>query len=507
MKKSVLKAIVVISLVLTSCIKDDLEKLQKTNWEPEFAFSLVNTRFEIDRIIKKFETSGFLTSDSQDVITVVYNGQVFSVMADKLFSFDDFTIPLAQAQQAGGIPVSQGNYLLKSIDFDQCNLLVEVEDDVAEDIRVTLNMPKTTLNSVPFSKTFIVKYKGGSALAGDTFFDLGKYHMDLTDQSGTRNRLSMNYTAVKVSDGTPVTLNQIDVTFRNISFLYFDGYLGKFKLGEHLDSIRISMFENFKSGSITLEDPKFRLDIFNSFGIPVHLSFGNFSGSGQGGSSALTGDAITNGVDVNSPSAGGQSAETHKQIDTSNSNISDFLTLSPNSLKFSFNLDANSNNDTNAVNFVRKTSELKCDLALNIPMKGSFDSVIIEDIYEFKSQNLENVNSATFKLATNNAFPLGIYVQIYFLDKSLHVLDSLMQDNSTIFKEAVADANGFSIAPSYEESYFTIGLERFGTIREKAKNLKIKVMLNTHEAKKRSIKITDRDYFDIRLAMRAELKL
>lgn len=267
------------------------------------------------------------------------------------------------------------------------------------------------------------------------------------------------------------------------------------------------MFDNFKSGSILLEDPKFQLDIINGFGLPIHMTFGNFDGSGHGGSSQLSGSAIDDGLDLNTPSGGGAPpGQTSKTIDSSNSNIKDFLRISPSSLKFSFNLEGNSNNDTNTYNFIDKNSSLSGDISLSIPLKGSFDHVVIEDVYDFDTGELKNVNYATFKLTTNNSFPVGIYVQIYFLDKDSLVLDSLIEDNDAIFKEAIVDANGFSIAPVYEESFFSLGANRFGAIRDKAVNLKIRVMLLTSDSDKTTIKITSDNYFDIKLGLRAEMK-
>jgi hypothetical protein len=176
-------------------------------------------------------------------------------------------------------------------------------------------------------------------------------------------------------------------------------------------------------------------------------------------------------------------------------------------LNFSVDVEGNSNNDTTAYNFVNNTSEIEGNILLNIPLKGSLDSVIIEDIYDFQHEEIKSLEFATFKLVTNNFFPAGIYIQIYFLDKDKNTLDSLIEDNEALFREAITDAKGFSTKPVYEESYFTIGRQRFKPISDRADFLKIKVMLLTDDAKKKNVKFSADNYFDFKLGVKAAFNI
>ena len=87
--------IMILLMFIPSCIKDDMDNLTNDNWKPELALPLINSRFGIDRIISKFETDGFLTTDEQDVVTIVYQGKLFEYKATDLFKLEDVSFDLA----------------------------------------------------------------------------------------------------------------------------------------------------------------------------------------------------------------------------------------------------------------------------------------------------------------------------------------------------------------------------------------------------------------------------
>jgi len=493
----------ILVLFISSCIRDDLDKLQAGSWNPEFAIPLVDTRIGVDRLLNKFEGDGFLTTDAENVVVVVYKGTLFEIRADELFDLNDFSIDLAALQNSGIVDFPSPQYLLQTVDLEQGTLKIHIEEDTQEDVRVTLNMPKSIKNGLPFKESFTVKYSGGTGSIFDTIFDIRDYRSDLTGNGNENNKLQINYEANKVSNNDSVLIDIFQITFQDLSFSFIDGYLGNLNIATGKDSIVLDVFKNFKSGRIILEDPKFNIDIENSFGFPLHMSFGNFEGSGNGKNSQLDGDIVNNGINVGASDSDGSSKNTKETIDNSNSNISQFLEITPDALKFDFNLEANADNDTTVYNFVSNTSSLVGKIDLNIPLKGSLDSVIIEDIFTLEKQDLENLERATFKLVTDNSFPVGLYVQIYFLDQDEIILDSLIETNSAIFREAITNAEGFSISTVREESFFTIGEARFASIREYAIKLKIRVMLLSDEADKKTIKITNENYFDLKLGVRA----
>ena len=489
------------ALFLLSCVADDFRTLKKNPWEPELAFPLTDSHFDVKRVFSKAFEDGTLITGSDGLITMVYSGELFHVKADQLIEFQDFSIDLAVAQ--GELPfIGQGGMLLKNLDVDRGILQIHIEDKLNQDARVEINMPRTTKNGIPFSEQFTVKYKGATNTVFDTIYLLNGYHFDLTGPDGQQsNSININYTAEGLKDGLPIQLDVFNATFKDLSFNFLDGYLGKLNLGSYNDSMQISIWENFKSGSIILEDPRINFTIDNSFGLPVKLTINNFTGSGVGGSSNLGGDAVDNGIDVGAPTDTTSPVITTEEINSGNSNLTNFLSITPLSINYKLELEANSENDTTAYNFVSSTSELIGNLDLELPLKGRLDSVVFENTFDLDLGDASKVDLAIFKLYTENFFPLGIYMQVYFLNESGQVFDSLLLDNSTIFKQAVTDDKGFSKLPSVDENYFALGAERFPFVREFGKFMKVRAMLLTDASSTKSVKIRDDNYLDVKIGV------
>ncbi|MEQ8325115.1 MAG: hypothetical protein RIC15_12100 [Vicingaceae bacterium] len=494
-----LNSIVLLLVVfLVSCIADDLEKLKKTQWTPELALPLIDSRFDVSRVFSRAFEDGALLSGSDGLITMVYSGELFRLKADEFISFQDFEIDLALAQ--GELPFINKGMLLKHLDFDKGILEVHIEEALIQDVLVTINMPRSTKNGIPFKETFVMHYKGQSSTIFDTIFFLDGYSFDLTGPGGQQsNQININYEAISVNGGQVVDLDVCRLKFRDLSFLFLDGYLGKLDLGSYNDSLDLTIFENFKSGSIILEDPKINFRVDNSFGFPISLTFNNFSGSGVGGNSNLDGDIIDNGIDVGSPVDTTNSIVTTEEINSGNSNIGNFLSITPNSINFDLNLEANTSNDSTELNFASKNSEVVGFIDLELPLKGRLDSVIFENVLDLDLGEAQNANSAIFKLHAENFFPIGVYMQVYFLNDRQEIIDSLILDGSTIFKEAVTDKAGFSVVPSIEESYFSIISGRFDIIKNLGKYIRIRAMLLTDQSATKSIKIRDNNYLDIKI--------
>lgn len=494
-------------LFLSACIADDLSKLQNPSWEPEVALPLVDSRFGIDRIISKFEDGGFLTTEANGLIVVVYNKELFSIDADSIFELEDFMFDLALLQQLGDVNYSAaGSYALKTLELANGDLRLHVEDNTPADVKVTLNMPKSKKGGVAFSESFIVPFNGNTPIVFDTIIDLSGYRIDLSGDGTEKNKLSINYTAERLSGGANVELDEFLVAFENMDYEYLDGYLGELDFGSFDDTLKIDAFKNFKSGRILLQNPEVNFLVDNGFGMPISITFNGFSGTGPGGESDLDSDVLNDGINVDAPSNPGDTTSSKSTINDANSNLSQFLSITPGQLNFTLGMRANAGTDSNTMNFISKSSILRAEIDLKMPLRGSLDSVIIEDLYDFTVDDLKKADEVEFRLFTKNAFPLGIYLQIYFVDDNGVVLDSLIQDNDVIFREALTGPDGFSVQAMDESSQFTIGESRFGLIKDRTKQLKVRAMLLTDASSQKVVSIRNTDYFDIKLGVRAIIK-
>lgn len=497
-------SIFILTALFLSC-QDDFERLKKTGYSGDWAIPLVDSRFDVTRIFDKAFEAGLLTSNSDGLVKLIYSGELFRLTADEILSFSDFKVDLAVIQ--GEVGFESSGKLLKHVDWDTGIMAVHIEDALPEDAIVTLTMPKATKNGSVFQKTFLLKHSGFALTIFDTIFDLSGYHFDLTGSDGNQsNQMKMNYEAEKVSNGDSVVLDQFITHFQNLSFNFLDGYLGNLKLGQFNDTMQLKIFDNFKSGSIILENPRFDIAITNGFGLPLSINFSNFSSTGNNGSADLNGNMINNGLNVGSAKDTSNHIVKTEEINSGNSNISNFLSITPKAINFSLDIEANTDNDSTVLNFVSKNSELIGDIDLELPLRGRLDSVVIEDLYALDIQDeASDIDFAVFKLWTENYFPLGIYMQIYFLDDSQNILDSLVLGGEAIFGEAFTDLDGFSIAPKIEETYIAMGERRFARVKSDARMILVKAMLLTDRSSTQSVNIGEDNYFTFKMGVRARL--
>ena len=80
-------------LLLTSCMKDDFDKLSKTqtNWHPEFTTPILDSKLTLKDIIK--DTTGLLHEDSTGFLTIVYESELFSQSAENAMPVLNQTFP------------------------------------------------------------------------------------------------------------------------------------------------------------------------------------------------------------------------------------------------------------------------------------------------------------------------------------------------------------------------------------------------------------------------------
>ena len=250
---------------LASCIAEDFDKLQTSNWDPEFAIPLIDSRIGMERLVGKYNNGAAFTVDDDDVVILLYEGLILDLGADSLIKLNDITFDLALFQKFKIVNYPSPDFLLKTIDLKAGRLKVHIEDDITEDTRITLNLPKSEKDGVPFSESFVMPFKGNSITTFDTVFNISDYVFDLSGDGSEYNKLEINFDALKLSNNDSVDVDQFIVSFTDLQYNFIDGDLGKRDLGTHGDTLELDIFENFKSGRIVLEDPKISLDIQNSF--------------------------------------------------------------------------------------------------------------------------------------------------------------------------------------------------------------------------------------------------
>ncbi len=486
------------ALFMLGCAKD-FENLEDPNWDPELAVPITHSRFEVKDVLNDFETGGFVGTNDEGVIRVVYQGEIFTISAEDVMELENVPYAFLSKNQEGTIPAFQGRRI-ETMTLKSGIMSYQVIDSRNENVEVTISIPIATKNGVAFSETFVVTPSGGSINQSGTF-DISGYTFDLSTGGSGANYLSMNYDAKLVNSGTSVDIDLIQGTFKGLEFLFLDGYLGDFELGEFSDSVKIDMFKNYIGGEVVISEPRIALNLFNSFGMPLQTSINDIKGSGQNGEVELTGSPFNESVELAIPDVNDvEPALTVIEFDGANSNLNAFISNSPSKVDFTVDGSANVNQDSTQYNWVKDTSRLTLDVDIEIPMVGRINGVTIRDEFAFDFSDFEDIESATFKLIIENRFPLAADIQLYYLDGASNVIDSLLPDEDRLFSPSLVDNNGFSISPSVETNFFEMNAEKFDRVKD-TKTVRMIMVFKTSDEGQTTVRFHEDDYMDLKMGL------
>ncbi len=501
------------SILIVSCIRDLDESLDKINRvnrvtiSPEFAAPLVSSRLTLADILKQTPTS-FVKIDDQNLIHIVYRGELISLEAKDFASLSDqnFTgaislnaVQIADLTANGSTQFSFStifNFGIPDMEIDSVlmkisTFLATLSTDLQHDVSIKLDLPGVKRNNVPLSETFDLPYGGENPLTKN--IGLSKAFFDLT-QSGDKDfsqLLALFEITVTEVAGNPVSATD-EIRFE-ADFLYNEyevmfGYLGEIDASpDEADTIDFSIFSNSNStgtttGTFTINDPKVTVIIGNSYGMPMLGKIKEFSTySEKHGASVLTGYPDPLVIPVPNKNQIGETLTDSFYLDKSNSNLATLINNIPDKLVYSAGVVINPPGTTER-NFITYNSKVTFTTDIDIPLYGSADGFVLEQDQPINLdfEDVEELESVTLKLYIENEFPVDVGMQIYFVDSMDNVLDSLIQPYQLFLESPAVDGNGRIIGHTSKTMDFVISRDRLENIR-KTKIARIRSTLNTYK--------------------------
>lgn len=449
---------------LASC----MEELENTNrigsiaFEPEIGFPLVNSSFTMEEFLTEGGSKARI-SEQSGIMVLTYDDSIFTSTADNIFTIPDQQSPVISITGSEVTFPSPGSSVTvsKSITFafnpspgDNLDSLLLKAGQMLFSLNSTLQANIELAISIPS-----LEQQGGSFQQNSTFsgpgtlspsVDLQGARLDLTVNGTTTNTVTFAITATITDTGQPIDNTQsLDCSFSmsSLGFSRLFGDIATRPLAMNADSINVDIFGDGLAGGIQFLSPAVRLDIRNSFGLPVGFDIKNISVEQQDNSMVqLTGAAVSapaNPYLLNAPSYAqiGQSITTPIDINTGNSNLGQLFSSLP--YFFDYEFGAVLDPPGNTQNFVLDDSRLAIGVHLELPFHGKISSLTISKEYEFDGLGIDDIHEGVVKVKTVNELPLDAAVQVYFVDGAGTVLDSLFT-NRSIIKGAQVDADGFT---------------------------------------------------------------
>lgn len=476
MRKNYLFILVAVLLAFVGCKQiDELEGIDRIDYNAQYAIPIINTSVSIQDILEDFEEDASLIIDPDGQIRFHYRGDVLSQTSEDLFASINaalgFPIELSSTRMPLPIQLPDG-MLIDRMDLKKGLLTYGFRNPFEEPISVTLRFPEVTKNG-----NVLAFHANMPAWSGSGEFPLASNLIAPASLEGYRivpenDSIFIEYIAIR-SNGDTVEI-PAGIVLDDIEIGYAEGYMGNQLHEGGRDTIEIDFFENYLQGNIYFADPVINFDIENSFGIPtrsvVHI-FDVLTVNGE--ILELESPHITNGIDFPYPTIDeiGETKYRTFTFNKENSNIDSVLGSGP--IAIDYDVDAQTNPDTitSIRGFITDSSYYRVQVEVDLPLYGQAIDFIAQDTFEINFSDYVDVKSAEFKLVTDNALPMAVDLQGYFVDENDVVLDSLLDSKQRAIAAAPVDSEGYATTSVEQVTFAPFPADRFEKIRNAAKLL------------------------------------
>ena len=513
-----------VSVFMVSCLKDDFNfnKLTKPIWEPNFSLPLVHSKLNLSKVLGVTGGDSLLNEDPNHFLTLIYRDNIYSQYADDVFMINDqnylknynFSLPTTSSSitvsYTDSIVFNADNMILDSLYLKIGNLNSHLSSTIVNDALITIAMPTATKNGVPLSVVINQPYTGVPLNITYPTINLTGYKLAFNNTGGSNNWLPINYTVTLYNVvGSPANYNfNFSASFQNLKYSKMYGYLNQKAFLFPLDTLSIDIFKNSWFGHFLLEDPKFKVNVHNSFGFPLSLSFDLVEAINPKTPAAIMVSGIPNPFNITSPTTLGQVTQSSFELNKNNSNIAQAINITPHFFAYHFSGLANPTGIYQQ-NFILDTSSFKVDIEMDMPLYGRAWDFVLQDTVSFSFDKVDELVWANFKINILNGFPIDAKMQIIITDSLYAPLDSLFTGEQYVIKSGIVGPGPDYRVSSSTNQFTAVNLSQDRLVKlSKARKMLIRSKLNTYDTGANNIMKIYSDYIlDVRMAVQAQLKV
>lgn len=401
-----------------------------------------------------------------------------------------------------GVKITEAN-------IKEGKLRYTVTSDVNVEIEVRVRIPGASKNGTPFSRR--ITLDNGAA---DGLFNLKDYKIDFsTDPMQAYNRLPVELIVISPGSGTDLVLfdkaDEISIDFE-LTDLEVENFVGN--AGTYTQSLEASEFDfdvdfdflDPETKRLLFQNPKIKVFYENSFGVPIEAKINADALGHFGETESLNPPTFTMEHPL-LPDAG-TSVNGVYEINSSNSGISELLSIFPEKITYSGEINVNPDGTNDLDNFISYDSRLMVGVDLELPLVFSSENLVFRDTVSdspITEENPEEVQNLVLVLDYKNGMPFTTTVDILGLDTEGN--ESTILEDIAI-KSAGVDAAGRASSTTEERIEIELSREEIAAILEKEK-IVLTVQLKTGTDGQTPVGVYTSDGIEIGLAARIQLKI
>jgi hypothetical protein len=500
MKKNLLTLPLWVALIIVGSCKlpyDDIDT--NIDLTPEVAVPILDKTITMNDMLKGVVGNGFVELQNDGSYVVKYSTNFTSPSTLDVFANtpESPRIPIVQPTMVLPFPSPNGTRI-DEIEYKTggLNCFIRLTND--DTLKVRIMIDELTKAGKSFDTTVTVMKPGFTGAFNFTGWTLSPKNSKFTIVYSAKDQNALN---VFVDNQSFYQLTKFESRL-------VKGYLGEQLMAIPEQTLNIDFFKNWKKqGDIRFVNPRMRLFIENSLGMPIRLKSTVAEVIDGSGKVTPFDFSLKNGEDIMFPTMSeiGKSKQTVVTNDISNSNIVDVVNAYPEKFRIVANAFVNPDPNNTTAGFLTDKSQLITRLDFELPLNLTAKGFVVYDTLEnIDFSKTKNIIEGEFKVITINGLPVDLNLQGYFVDGNGQVLDSLIQKNTLLLNSATLNANGTIASETTAYNYVYVTSKQFNNIRN-TKRMIAKFTMGTSKGGSQPVKIFSRDRVTLKLGLKAKV--
>lgn len=518
------------ALLFGSCLKESRDKIKKLHgakWTGTYAIAALQADLDLNDAVELVSGFANVGHYNDNTIYLKYENEEHS-----LYGYELVKIPNQSSNKSYALTTAEKNSLsadsvtisktfifpfigngiseVDSIWFNSGNLQATISNNYDHPCTGTLSFPDMQKGGQTTGYTFSIPARNQFNL--NELLDLA--HLQLTSGPNGTNDLRAKLDITWTNSGMGFTGSDgvvLDAAISNVKFSRIYGLFATNNPIQANNSLDIALFKfNLKNGTFNFEDPRFKLIVSNTTGIPINLATQSITAVyNSAPSTSITGYPAN--FDVAPVAFGNEGGEVTDSVvlTKSNSNIKTVVNNHPEQIQYELKIATKNNPPTR--HFLLASSRISVQVALELPFYGVSSDIVLEDTVGFSTDNpteAKFIDWISIRLGIENQMPLSIGFQGYFLDSQNNVIDSLFEPFRYFANSAKIDAGGNVVQPYTEVYDVTFVQDKIQHILN-AKNLRIRAVLPTatYNGNGIPVKITHQQHFKVAVGIHTKLSV
>ena len=454
---------------------------------------------KVNDVIKSDNAS--IKIDSDNKVTVVYNGQVLRNTSKELFPPTPGLLPyeLPDTNSTVDLPIDS-KYMINKAIFGKTNMSFIFATLNAEPYTVTMTIPEIQTPDGAWTKTY--------NLSGMLNYITESSPLEGLEVLPDNNKITFIYEAINPR-GERVKFQYAAMRVDILEFSYVEGFFNKHVFDIEGQDIEVGLFDAWVSGGMDFSDPKMNINVENSFGFPVRSMMNRLQLQTLGGNTFnLESSYINTGIDFAYPKLNevGESKFTTFSFDRSNSNIRSLFNEKVVRINYDIDAIANPDVDETIPNFVSDNSFFQVNVNVEVPLLGEAKDFVLQRTVDLGIKELDQIASGQLKFIFENEFPVDVDIWFELLNADGAKTSALFEEDPINIPSPEVGVDGRTIGSAQLTQYKDLDATQMQDLRE-ATQVKILIKLtNPDETKGQQLWIYNNYEVRVKLGLQATLK-